>query len=568
MTATSTPQKTFRGRHDVRKEICTGLLVTMLFLGVVVYIQPATAQQGTGENKRGSRLITDEKYMPNYPGSPKSVRVKKKSETHFRIHFPDGGRSKVGWFLFRAEGLTPGKTYRFDLVNVPDKWQTLNPVYSEPDVTNLKNPKYFVSKSVKQPESLYTSANGAKIPSTAGQKWHYMRNVQWKGSKNTLVCRQKMKGKQSWIGMRVPFTLEYREAFFEKIRQMDLPFVKIHKVGESKGGHPLKILEVGGLTERARKNRPTVVWWLQEHSDEHDTSWLGEGLIRFFLSNSGRARQLRNRANFLIIMLADPDGTIRSHYKNKLHTFIETRSSKLSRGYTRWFREWMNKNRTLTCVDTIHNVENNEMKTHLENASVETKDGRYEELMRLHNDIVGYVRKQGYQVGEKPWKTAYRNDRLGGFLRRHAGAAHLFYETDSQMPGRKLTLHDLRMLGVHISTAIVEHLYSKKAKPLLKSIKHERKKRRWLMNRYGILEKEWKKGRLLIGMLEKQVTPLTIESEFWSMPVWEKSLYLKQSFSTEKSEILEILYSQKDVSFDTLREVDLRQRSFLNNGRK
>jgi hypothetical protein len=532
------------------------LLFILVLFALAPYVRSPVFAQNKQKASEEARLITNEKYMPNYPGSPKSVRVEKKNETYFKIRFPDGGRSKVGFFLFRAEGLTPGKTYRFDLTNVPDKWRTLNPVFSEPDVKNLKDPKFFESKPVRQPEQLYKSPNGARIPNTSGQKWHYMHNVEWNGSRNTLVCKQRFKGEQSWISMRVPMTLEYREAVYEKIQKQNKPFVKIHKVGESKGGNPLKIVEIGGLTDKARKTRPTVVWWQQEHADEHDTSWMGDGVIRFFLRNSPLSRQLRKKANFLVVMLADPDGTIRSQYKNKLHTFIEGSSSKMSRAYGRWFRKWLNQNWTITCVNTIHNVENHEMKVHLANASVETKDGRYTELMRLHNDIVKHVRNQGFKVNKKPWGQKYRNDRLGGFLRRHAQSAHLFYETNSQMPGRKLTLHNLRMLGVHISIAIVDHLYSKKANALLKSIRLKRKKREWLLDRYGILQKSWQKKRFIPHEMYKSATPLMIESLLWDMPGLERSLYLKNTVTTYKNEVLKKLYSQEGVSFENLKDMD------------
>lgn len=523
---------------------------------LVPYVRSPVLARNKQKASDEARLITDRKYMPNYQESPKSVSVEKINKTHFKIRFPDGGRSKVGWFLVRAKGLTPGTTYRFDLVNVPSKWRTLNPVYSEPDVKNLSNPKYFESKPVRQSRQLYKSSNGARIPNTSGQKFHYMRNVKWNRSSNTLVCQQKINGEQSWISMRVPMTLEYRESLYKKIKARNKSFMKIHHVGESKNGNPLRIVEIGGLTSKSRKTRPTVVWWLQEHPDEHDTSWLGDGVIRFFSNNSPLARQLRKNANVLVIMLSDPDGTIRSQYKNQLHTFIEGHSSKMSRAYVRWFRKWLNKGGTITTVNTIHNVENNEMKVHLANASVETKDGRYTEVMRLHNDIVKHVQEQGFKVKKKPWDREYRNDRLGGFLRRHTQSAHLFYETNSQMPNQKLTLHDLRMLGVYMTKSIVQHLYSKQATPLLKSIWLKRKRRKWLINRYGILQNSWQKKKLIPHDMFRSATPLIIESLLWDMPGWERTIYFKNAVTTNKSDVLKTLYSQNGVSFENLRDLD------------
>jgi murein tripeptide amidase MpaA len=54
------------------------------------------------------------------------------------------------------------------------------------------------------------------------------------------------------------------------------------------------------------------------HPGETNASWLMHGFIRFILSTSSKAKQLRKIAVFKIIPMLNPDGVILGNYRASL----------------------------------------------------------------------------------------------------------------------------------------------------------------------------------------------------------------------------------------------------------
>ena len=52
-----------------------------------------------------------------------------------------------------------------------------------------------------------------KLPDTAGQKWHYIRDA--KLTKNIFSMTQKFDTDAVWIANRVPYPVRYNEKYFD-----------------------------------------------------------------------------------------------------------------------------------------------------------------------------------------------------------------------------------------------------------------------------------------------------------------------------------------------------------------
>jgi murein tripeptide amidase MpaA len=118
-----------------------------------------------------------------------------------------------------------------------------------------------------------------------------------------------------FVSMRFPYTYGYNEALLKKLAE-DYSWVKVHTIGRSKQLRFLRAVQIGEPFDREGKQKPTVVVYAREHGNEHDTSHLAEGAIRFLVSDNLEAVKARMDFCFIIIPLLDPDGAVEGKYDN------------------------------------------------------------------------------------------------------------------------------------------------------------------------------------------------------------------------------------------------------------
>ena len=195
-------------------------------------------------------------------------------------------------------------------------------------------------------------------------------------------------------------------------------------------------------------------------------------------------KALTQEATFLIVPMLDPDGAVHGIHKNITKSFRNNKySSPESIAWTGWFRDWVNKGNRLDVVINLHNVESRES-PHIACALAEPKSGRGAQCILLNKAIIESLKEDQYRVERHPWMRGYAIDRMGGWLHRYFGNVHLVYELNSQDRKRHLSLYQLRAMGFSMAKAIVKHLNSPEAEPLLASVDARRAKRQLLWDRY------------------------------------------------------------------------------------
>lgn len=452
--------------------------------------QPASDRRETVADSPSNQvqIITGFDYSPGY------IDVKRVSGYNFELTFPEDDRRVGGWYMFKVEGAA-GKTLSINMKNVPSKWKTHHPVYSYScDLGSLKN---FMSKkprstggvqippseSVKKEKGKGKRKGkrmGPALPDTSLENWHYIADVTV--SNSNLIVKHTFTEDHAYVAMRTPYTVEYNEALLEVVSKQ--PGVIVHDVGTSREGRPLKLVQIGGLTPSEAQNNPCIVVYAREDGYEHDTSWVAEGMMLSLLLKPA-FKALPEKATFLIVPLLDPDGAVHSLYKNIGSSFLNNHASTPeSIAWLGWFRDWVNQGNRLDVVINLHNVASRESRQ-IECALVEPKSGRHEQSKLLNKAIVDSLKQDQYKSKLPPWKFGYALDRMGGFLHSYFGNLHLAYEVNSQDSHGHLSLYRLRALGGTMAKAIVTHLYSPEAKPLLASIDLKRAKRQLLWDRYA-----------------------------------------------------------------------------------
>lgn len=448
--------------------------------------QPASDRRETVADSPSNQV----QIITGFDYSPDHITVTNVSDDNFEMTFSKGDRDLGGWHLFKIEGAA-GKTVSIVMKNVPGNWRTHHPVYSySRDLGSLKN---FMSKKPRSagdaqipPGGPAKKGNGKGtwtgplLPDTSLENWHYIAEVTV--SNRNLIIKHTFTEDHAYVAMRVPYTVEYNEALLEVVSKQ--PGVIVHDVGQSREGRPLKLVQIGGLTPSEAQNNPCILVYAREDGNEHDTSWVAEGMMLSLLLKR-EFKALPEKATFLIVPLLDPDGAVHSLYKNIASSFLNNQASTPeSLAWAGWFRDWVNQGNRLDVVINLHNTASRES-DHIECALVEPKTGRNAQCKLLNKAIIEALQKKQYLADVDPWMTGYAVDRMGGFLQSYFGNIHLAYEVNSQNRKQHLTLYRLRAMGGPMAKAIVAHLYSPEAKPLLASIDLKRAKRQLLWDRYA-----------------------------------------------------------------------------------
>ncbi len=525
------------------------------------------------------RIYAGAPTMSNAPESPKSfdgkvVRTTDQS-VHFQVDFHGkNSREKMGFFLFELRGLQGRENIRIDFVNM-GRWsnsKAIVPMYSR-GIENLSDRTMLRAEAPADGKMEYTRTdNGQIVPNTKGlQKWHYFKNVSVKDDEQTLVVRGQIPKsvKNTFVTHRVPYTYAFHQAYMDKLKERGRYSVEgltVHEVGETPEDRPIHVVELASTTDPEAKNKPVVIVQGGEHGDEMDSHLATRGALEFLLSDHPRAKVLRQKATFLFLLAQDVDALAECRYENAIYTykskggFVPGEPSTTSKAVGRWFREWANEGRRLDVLINIHNVEAGETDKHMFSYLVEHVSVRHEISRNLWNHVQNYVSNVGYRVDPSPRGNGFVTNRLAGFLRKYFGLMWVFPELNSQAkaPGRKLILEQINRMGRFLVEAVVTYLHSKKAQPLLDSIKHTRTDRRKLVKRY-----QW--------YLEKEDTyfsfhlddPFDRENKMWSLPSFER--VVREWLREHRDEVdwspmawtwAKEIYKKEGISPDNIPEID------------
>jgi cytosolic carboxypeptidase protein 2/3 len=68
----------------------------------------------------------------------------------------------------------------------------------------------------------------------------------------------------------------------------------------------------------SNKKKKTIVMCGRMHPGETNASWIMHGFIRFLVSNTFQAKDLRKRIIFKIVPMLNPDGVIIGNYRTSM----------------------------------------------------------------------------------------------------------------------------------------------------------------------------------------------------------------------------------------------------------
>lgn len=417
------------------------------------------------------------KLVAGFDCSPKNTKISVIGPAHFSVKFPGGGRDAVGFFLFRLEN-AKGKEVTIDLENIPDKWRTLNPVVCDSDdLTNLSS---FESFLVTDPVKPAAASNGPLLPDTSGEQWHFITDVTHDKGRKRLRLKHGFHSNAVTIAMRPPFTPGYLGNYVDSLRERE--HVTVHEIGETPGGRPLYVIQVGGEDDETSRKNPCVLIYAREHPDEHDGSWVAQGAIEYMLLDERAARRLRRTLTLLVIPIFDPDGAVDARYHRIVDLFQQGREVPETDAYMGFLVNWFNAGRRIDLMVSLHNVESAEA-PHISCGSIPRRPEHLTNSMRhLHEFVHARMQAANFESSRRVWGPNYYFLRLCGMAYDRFRVPWVLYEVNSQAPKRHLNLADQRILGAMLLEALADHVHSGEFQPLIRQARQRRieRLRRWV----------------------------------------------------------------------------------------
>jgi len=378
------------------------------------------------------------------------------SDTEFSLDYQhkddDGGPDGVYWFMFKLKGVA-GKAVRIDLKGIPlDKWHTLNPVYQYADgaVPAISEPLLPDDYNLRSAKTV-DGHNGTRMPDTSGEPggWHFIQDV-WATGGSTLSFVHTFDKNDATVAMRTPFTLEDEEALMAQATQDKAPpdmAAQVIDIGKTPEGRTLHVVKLSSGGEQGEKGHPCILMYAREHADEHDSSWLVAGALRWLLADNEKAQDLRSKFTFMFIPILDVDLAAKSGHAHVITSFLPNAVTPESIAYAGFFEKWMQKGNPADIVFNFHNMESAEGEN-LVPPIFPPKDSPWSApTIALHREIRAEEQSEGFSVHQDSWTTQFSPERLGGWLAGVYGALHLPYEANSQNPQRHVLATEISRAG-------------------------------------------------------------------------------------------------------------------------
>lgn len=125
-----------------------------------------------------------------------------------------------------------------------------------------------------------------------------------------------------WFAYAIPYSFTMLTNFIKAVETIQAKpenvtasnIFKRETLGKSLSGVEIPLLTITDFNEKNARKK-TIVMVGRLHPGETHSSWLIHGFIRFLLSESPKARELRKKCVFKIVPMLNPDGVIIGNYR-------------------------------------------------------------------------------------------------------------------------------------------------------------------------------------------------------------------------------------------------------------
>lgn len=270
-----------------------------------------------------------------------SGNVEKLSDTHFRCQIAgeedqDKRNHQSSWFYFRIDGVR-GRELTVDLTGFRGEY-------------NYK------------PTDGGWAAKLRPAVSFDDKNWSFVQDATFSAEGPQLRLKIKPEGDSVWIARIPPYVNRHLAALLKEVAKH--PHLKQESAGTTPEGRPMTLLTI--TDPSAPMTEKKVVWLMtRQHSWEAGSSWVGEGAIRFLLSDTADAKQIRQKFVFKIFPMCDPDGVARGGVRFNKYGFdlnrnwdtIEQKRMPEIYAQHKAMIDWLDSGKSIDFFMTVHNTE-------------------------------------------------------------------------------------------------------------------------------------------------------------------------------------------------------------------
>lgn len=156
-----------------------------------------------------------------------------------------------------------------------------------------------------RPGTVCITDESPPVVSEDGISWRHLSDVAFDAERKELTFRIRPRGDRLRVAHIEPYPPSRLKVFLDHFR--DHPHLRRETIGQTVERRDLELLTItnpGIVEERKRK-----VWLMvRQHAWESGTSFVGEGVIEWLLSETPEAKDYRDRVAFRVFPMMDPDG--------------------------------------------------------------------------------------------------------------------------------------------------------------------------------------------------------------------------------------------------------------------
>jgi len=226
--------------------------------------------------------------------------VERRGEDHFACRVPgqadqDGRNRQVTWYSFRLDGRKGRETTI-----------TLTDLAGEYDY---------------RPGAIGITGEAPPVVSRDGRTWTHLPSMSFDRAKAEASFTFTPESDRVWVAHIEPYTVTRLEGFLRGIAGR--PELRIETIGKTVQGRDLHLLTI--TSPAVPDDGKKVVWLMcRQHAWESGTSFVGEGAVRFLLSDD--ARLLREKIVWKIFPMMDPDGVFHGGVRFNRHGYDVNRN--------------------------------------------------------------------------------------------------------------------------------------------------------------------------------------------------------------------------------------------------
>ncbi|HLF32880.1 MAG TPA: M14-type cytosolic carboxypeptidase [Cyclobacteriaceae bacterium] len=191
------------------------------------------------------------------------------------------------------------------------------------------------------------------------QNWERITEVAYDSAARRFTFTQQFDRQPVWIAYAHPYTYSRLEEFTKSVGGVS--GLEVRTLSKTAEGRDIRMFFITDAAVPVR-DKKTILVIAAQHAGEDAGAFLAEGLVSFLISDSPEAAECRNKFNYAVVPLMNPDGFYHgiTRYNSKMEDLNSiwtesTRSQPEVEGVKAWVNEWQAPGNKIDLFIDVHN---------------------------------------------------------------------------------------------------------------------------------------------------------------------------------------------------------------------